>query len=168
MIKSYFIFIFISIIIGVSVSVDNDKCAKASLIDCKTCIAVDPGCVYCKNNKRCFAHDIISTEWPCKAKDLQIKTCFADAQTLLIIFGSVGGVVLIAIIVIIVCLCKRCKRRAIRKEEKREGVYSQRLGDRRAQAEVRSAERNVVADNLRMKYGLLKAKDDGADYKRMS
>ncbi|CAF4290166.1 unnamed protein product [Rotaria sp. Silwood2] len=84
---------------------------------------------------------------------LNVTGCaFSTAQTLIIILGSVGGVVLIAVLIIIWCICRKCKQRSIISEMKKDQAHDQRMEERRAAAEVRSTERHQAADQLRMKY----------------
>ncbi|CAF3005496.1 unnamed protein product [Rotaria sp. Silwood2] len=88
------------------------------------------------------------------AREAGAYTCdpSATAQTLIIILGSVGGVVLIAVLIIIWCICRKCKQRSIISEMKKDQAHDQRMEERRAAAEVRSTERHQAADQLRMKY----------------
>ncbi|CAF4373707.1 unnamed protein product [Rotaria socialis] len=96
---------------------------------------------------------------------------YCTFETWIIIVSVVGGILLIAILIAICCVCRKCKRCSIRKEEKRQAreqdVENRRAEERRAAGEIRSTERNRVADEIRMKYGILKEKENGTDYTRM-
>ncbi|CAF1047475.1 unnamed protein product [Rotaria sp. Silwood1] len=166
MIKSYIIFVSIIIFINFAFSTSADTCDTQSNKDCKSCLNIS-GCAYCKNNKQCFPYKLGQTT-PCSTSDLQTVTCIATVKTWIIILGSVGGVVLIIVLIIIWCICRKCKQRSILSDIKRQNENDQRMEERRAAAEVRSTERNRVADQIRMKYGLLKEKENGNDYQRMS
>ncbi|CAM4836125.1 unnamed protein product [Rotaria magnacalcarata] len=97
---------------------------------------------------------------------------YCTFKTWIIIVSVVAGILLIAILIAICCVCRKCKRCSIRREEKRQAreqdVENRRAEDRRAAADVRSTERNRVADEIRMKYGILKEKENGTDYTRMN
>ncbi|CAF1158678.1 unnamed protein product [Adineta steineri] len=118
-----------------------NQCNNITKPTCQTCLSAGP-CAYC------------------------------NFRVWIIIVSVIGGVLLIAILITLWCFCRKCKRCRIRKEERRQEIDEQRMGarmeERRAAAEVRSTERNRVADQIRMKYGILKANENNTDYARMS
>ncbi|CAF1479345.1 unnamed protein product [Adineta steineri] len=149
-----------------------DQCRNVTKPTCQTCLNAGD-CAYCKTTQTCFPYNrgnIIETD--CNTVDMQWQTCVGNFRVWIIIVSVIAGVLLIAILITIWCFCRKCKRCRIRKEERRQERDEHRMGERmeerRAAAEVRSTERNRVADQIRMKYGILKANENNTDYARMS
>lgn len=166
MFKIAFVFLVFVLINGVSSTTDQE-CEAKSGTNCDECLGLN-GCAYCDDSKICVLDSLFSTKKPCDLEHLHEKTCFANARTLAIILGCAGGAVLILIIVVIICLCRKCKRNKLMKEQRHEAMAEQNRQERRAAAEVRSSDRARSADQLRMKYGILRDKENAADYKRFS
>ncbi|CAF1475614.1 unnamed protein product [Adineta steineri] len=148
-----------------------NQCNNITNPTCQTCLNAG-SCAYCKTTKTCFLYnsgDILSSG--CNTVDMQWQTCVGNFRVWIIIVSVIGGVLLIAILITLWCFCRKCKRCRIRKEERRQEIDEQRMGarmeERRAAAEVRSTERNRVADQIRMKYGILKANENNTDYAQM-
>jgi hypothetical protein len=126
--KQNLFFVILLVLVSV-VNATEEDCKKKSGGDCEPCLDIS-GCAYCANNKQCFFVEF-TKERPCGIDDLKEKTCvgsysfvsfdnphrsiLANAKTWIIVFGSVGGVALIAIIVVIILCRRRCKRRAAAK-----------------------------------------------------
>ncbi|CAF3332235.1 unnamed protein product [Rotaria socialis] len=172
--QQYFI-LFITVVTvffgSISCNSTDADCAQLSNKDCRTCLSL-AGCAFCKNGKSCFLYDVSNViAKKCAISDTQWGTCVGTFETWIIIVSVVGGILLIAILIAICCVCRKCKRCSIRKEEKRQAreqdVENRRAEERRAAGEIRSTERNRVADEIRMKYGILKEKENGTDYTRM-
>ncbi|CAF1095525.1 unnamed protein product [Rotaria sp. Silwood1] len=171
--KQYIIIIIIGItaLFSSVYCASSDNCTNLSNQDCQTCLSLQK-CAYCKNTKLCFRYDPeTALEQRCTTADLQWQTCVGNFRVWIIIVSVIAGIVLLAIIIAICCVCRKCKRISIRREERRQQRDDQRIGERmeerRAAAEVRTNERNRVADQIRMKYGILKAKENATDYARM-
>ncbi|CAF1542195.1 unnamed protein product [Rotaria magnacalcarata] len=173
--QQYFL-LFITVVIiflgSISCTPTNADCVLLSNKDCGACLNLT-GCAFCITNKSCFLYDPIKIgAAPCSVSDMQWETCVGTFKTWIIIVSVVAGILLIAILIAICCVCRKCKRCSIRREEKRQAreqdVENRRAEDRRAAADVRSTERNRVADEIRMKYGILKEKENGTDYTRMN
>ncbi|UJR22081.1 hypothetical protein I4U23_025147 [Adineta vaga] len=144
------------------------ECRKQSNTDCGACLKIS-GCAFCKSSKICFLYSTIDyINNNCSTSDTQVETCVGNFRVWIIIVCVLAGIVLIAVLITLWCFCRKCKKRRIRKEERRQEIDDQRMEERRAAAEVRTTDRNRVADQIRMKYGILKANDTATDYARMN
>jgi uncharacterized membrane protein len=168
--QSYLLIVISTIILFNSVFADADQeaaCANQTNTDCHTCLSVS-NCAFCNDNKKCFYYYENMLQPPCNTSQLQLGTCVVAFRVWIIIVAVIGGIVLLAILIAVCCLCRKCKQCRNRKLERRIARNDQQMEERRAAAEVRSAERTRVADQIRMKYGILKEKDAVTDYSRMS
>lgn len=166
---SLFVFVvFVLLSYRTSAETNDTLCGTKNNTDCRTCLAID-GCAFCKTNKHCFAMYRMDNvvNGPCAMDQTQAETCLGNFKIWIIVIAVIAGVILLAAFIIICCLCRKCKKCKIRKNERRVERDEQRMEERRAAAEVRTAERNRVADQIRMKYGILKDKDTNNDYARM-
>lgn len=84
------------------------------------------------------------------------ETCFASWTLILYISLGVGGGIVLILAIVIYCWCRRCSKRRyaryVAKVEAEEGVQA---SARRERSDVRRAERQARADEIRLKYNLL-------------
>jgi len=144
-------------------------CQALSGRDCQTCLA-NLDCGYCGTAKTCFLYRPSSPfDAPCPISDQKYQTCIGNFKVWAIVIGVVVGIVVLTVIVLICCFCRKCKKRSVRREERRQERQQQQVDqqstERQAAAEARTAERADMADQLRMKYGILKEKEN-TDYTR--
>lgn len=136
-----------------TVKPDNFSCTSYNG-QCKECIQ-NKKCYYCQTNQKCNLYpisEIIPTD-ECSVDDTRYLTCLFSFKVLMILIGTLGGIVLLTILCVCCYCC--CKKKGT-KLSKDEVKFARQREERKARAEERKKERASRTDEIRRKYGLMR------------
>lgn len=137
-----------------------DVCSRHDNTSCGACTKEGKKCVWCGPTKKCLNYDT-SKIIPrgCPHNKWYLGQCFLSGFVLIIAVPVIG--IFIIVTCLCCCYCKCCRNKQSWK--KIEDRIAERARDRQARNAERKAERQKRADQVRMKYGLLKNDNDDDD-----
>jgi len=122
---------------------------------CDECVKTS-ACYYCNKDQTCRLYPSgIKTLQPQKEcgslSDMSWQTCLVKFNTLLIIFGSIGGFVLLFLTICCCCCCRKVNRIKVQHQLTK---WERQRQDKQAAQQERREEREAKREELRQKYGL--------------
>lgn len=133
----------------------EQACLSPNNTACESCLS-NKDCFWCTGSKKCQPYSIsFSMPANCSLGDVYFGTCTVNLMILVIVCGSLAGVVVLAIsCCIIYCCCCRRRRGRSSRETSEDDTHSAEYNERRARNAQRRAERESRWNEIRQKYGL--------------
>jgi len=122
---------------------------------CDECVKTS-ACYYCNKDQTCRTYPSgMKTLQPQKEcgtlNDMNWQTCLVKFNTLLIIFGSIGGFVVLFLTICCCCCCRKVNRIKVQRQLTK---WERQRHDKQQAQQERREERETRREELRQKYGL--------------
>lgn len=128
---------------GIECSLSNSSCE-----DC----VKNSSCFYCFSDSKCKVYVATRPSQDCESsKKMAWKTCLVKFNVLVIVLGSLGGILLLALIICCCCCCRKVKRAQLSSQLAK---WERQRADRKAHQDERRQEREARRNEIRQKYGL--------------
>jgi len=135
---------------------DDYNCSAHS-DSCDSCVQSSVHCYYCFKTKKCAIYPWSTLKPPADCgdsmSDFSWKTCAVKANVLVIVLGSLAGLLGLIIVILLAwcCLIRPCVRRCNEQQEAKWARNRVKLSEMQSQ---RRKERQQQRDEIRAKYGL--------------
>lgn len=125
----------------------------SSFTTCDTCVP-HAKCLWCFSTNNCTEYPVrwlLPPASVCKLSEARWGVCWLNFEALIITFGVLGGVIILAITVCCCycCYCRKSSPRVDREDEQ----YARRREEIRQRSEERKVDRKTRHDEIRRKYG---------------